>query len=82
VLRSVFSQDGAVLVSGSFDETLKVWDALNWGTEITTLGNVEEVSSSVFSPDGAVMVSGSWRTLKVGVGRKELEEGDRLDFLA
>eukprot|EP00959_Pyramimonas_sp_CCMP1952_P448775 9397291-Pyramimonas_sp.AAC.1 len=57
------------MVSGSYDNTLKVWDANNWGTEIATLtGHTDAygVYTSAFSPDGAVMVSGSSdHTLKV-----------------
>merc|ERR1712216_821087 len=68
VMTTAFSPDGAVLVSGSIDNTLKVWDATNWGTVLATLtGHTGAgVMTSAFSPDGAVLVSGAGdNTLKV-----------------
>ena len=54
-----FSPDGQRIVSGSGDETLKIWDA-NSGQELQTLkGHAAEVASVAFSPDGQRIVSGS-----------------------
>jgi WD40 repeat protein len=53
-----FSLDGTRIVSGSYDETLKLWDAAT-GREIRTLtGHSSGVSSVAFSPDGNLIVSG------------------------
>ena len=55
-----FSPDGKKIVSGSYDKTIRVWDA-ETGKEI--IPPLEEhsgtVSSIAFSPDGKKIVSGS-----------------------
>lgn len=60
------SPQAYVLVSGSWDHTIKVWN-LNTGTVIHNLrGHFGHVSSVAISPDGYILVSGSWdRTIKV-----------------
>jgi WD40 repeat protein len=66
VSRVAFSPDGLQIVSGSEDQTLKVWDATT-GQEILTLkGHTDGVEGVAFSPDGKRIVSGSSdHTLKV-----------------
>ena len=61
-----FSPDGSRIVSGSHDNTLKVWDAAS-GAELATLtGHWSWVRAVAFSPDGRRIVSGSGdKTLKV-----------------
>ena len=60
-VRSVaFSPDGQRIVSGSYDNTLRLWDA-NTGAAIgqPLEGHGGEVLSVAFSPDGQRIVSGS-----------------------
>jgi WD40 repeat protein/serine/threonine protein kinase len=59
VYSVAFSADGKRIVSGSGDNTVKVWDA-DTGTEMLTLkGHKAGVYSVAFSPDGKRILSGS-----------------------
>jgi WD40 repeat protein len=54
-----FSPDGSQIVSGSSDNTVRLWDAQT-GKEIAELdGHTGPVWSVAFSPDGSQIVSGS-----------------------
>ncbi|EED20635.1 platelet-activating factor acetylhydrolase isoform 1B alpha subunit, putative [Talaromyces stipitatus ATCC 10500] len=71
VCSVAFSPDGQTVVSGSYDNTIKLWDAKT-GSEPQTLrdhldsGHSEWVQSVAFSPDGQTVVSGSYdRTIKL-----------------
>ena len=66
VTSVAYSPDGRWIVSGSRDNTLKVWDTEN-GQEVRTLeGHSNVVTSVAYSPDGRWIVSGSRDgTLKV-----------------
>ena len=60
-VRSVgFSPDGARLVSGSGDNTLRLWDAASGALLASLRGHEADVNSVSFSPDGARLVSGSY----------------------
>ena len=60
-----FSADGQRIVSGSFDDTIKVWDAQS-GQLLQTLKDKNKVFSVAFSPDGKRIVSGGGdHTVKV-----------------
>jgi WD40 repeat protein len=59
VTSVAFSTDGARIVSGSHDRSVRVWDA-STGEEIKLLiGHIDVVGSVSFSSDGACIVSGS-----------------------
>ena len=56
-----YSPDGRRIVSGSVDNSLRLWDAAS-GKPIgpPLQGHTNSVSSVAFSPDGRRIVSGSW----------------------
>ena len=59
VWSAAYSPDGKRIVTASFDETAKVWDA-NTGQELMTLeGHGREVYSVAYSPDGQRIVTAS-----------------------
>ncbi len=60
VLSVAFSPDGTRIVSGSYDHTIRVWDARS-GDVVTGPfeGHTDAVTSVAFSPDGTRIVSGS-----------------------
>jgi WD40 repeat protein len=55
-----FSPDGKKIVSGSWDNTLRVWDAESGSSILAPLlGHTNLVNSVAFSPDGKKIVSRS-----------------------
>ncbi|MBF0296098.1 MAG: pentapeptide repeat-containing protein [Magnetococcales bacterium] len=66
IQAAAFSPDGATLLSGSDDKTLKLWDARTGECLLTCKGHQSYVLSVAFSPDGATLLSGSNdKTLKL-----------------
>ncbi len=60
------SPDGNTIVSGSDDETIKVWDLATGTKKRTLTGHIDWVNSVAISPNGRTMVSGSCdETIKV-----------------
>jgi len=60
VYTAAFSPDGTWVVSGSSDNTLRLWDAVSGAHLKTLTGHSETVPSVAFSPDGTRVVSGSY----------------------
>ena len=59
VLSVVFSPDGQRVVTGSYDNTAKVWDAANGRELLTFKGQSGGVRTVAFSPDGQRIITGS-----------------------
>jgi WD40 repeat protein len=66
ITGAAFSPDSRLLATGSFDRTVRVWDAEN-GTEVVCLqGHEQAVSCVAFSPDGRFVASGAAdRTVRI-----------------
>jgi len=59
VMSVAFSPDGTQVVSGSYDQTVRLWDAATGALQQTLEGHSGPVMSVAFSPDGTQVVSGS-----------------------
>ena len=55
-----FSSDGRLIVSGSYDETVKLWDVQTGGTIQTFSGHTKLVYSVSISVDSATIASGAF----------------------
>ena len=71
-----YSPDGKMIVTASWDGSIKIWDALN-GKELKTLkGHSQSIQTAAFSPNSLRLATGSWdRTTKIwdiGAGRELL----------
>ncbi len=53
-----FSPNGSTLASGSWDETVRLWDVATGSLKTELTGHTDEVASVSFSPDGLTLASG------------------------
>ena len=56
---SAFSKDGTMIVSGSQDNTIRVWNVDTGECILTLEGHTDRVMSVGFNHDGTKIVSGS-----------------------
>jgi WD40 repeat protein len=85
VADAEFSHDGNKLASGSYDHTVRIWDAtpLNGDPQaalcVTLPGHTQLVTGVAFSPDGRWLASSS-RDGTVNVWETSIGSGTRRDF--
>ena len=60
-----FSQDGSRVVSGSSDETVRIWNAKTGEPEALLKGHIGNVRAIAFAPDGSQVVSGDGITVRI-----------------
>ena len=70
VASVAFDREGRRIVSGSWDKTVRVWDAAS-GAELACLrGHDDWVESVAFDREGRRIVSGSYMTTRCGCGMR------------
>ena len=61
VSSAMFSEDGALVVTSSYDNTAKIWNASTGECTMTLRGHPDCMNKAVFSPDGrAVLALSVW----------------------
>ncbi|MBR6629903.1 MAG: WD40 repeat domain-containing protein, partial [Bacteroidaceae bacterium] len=65
VSSAAFSPDGKYVVTASWDNTAKIWDAQTGKQVGETIKHDKDVRSAAFSPDGNYIVTASEKTAKI-----------------
>jgi WD40 repeat protein len=60
IISVCWSPDGRELASGSWDMTVRVWNAVTGAAVAVLTGHTDCVTSVTFSSDGSMVASGSW----------------------
>jgi WD40 repeat protein len=55
-----FSRDGKYILTGSWDNTARLWDAASGEQKVRYLGHTDYVGAVSMSPDGRWVCTGSW----------------------
>jgi WD40 repeat protein len=58
VLAVAFTPDGGTLVTGAFDQQVRLWDAKTWAERKVLKGHRSEVRVVAFTPDGKTLATG------------------------
>lgn len=60
IQTAAFSPDGTSIVTASYEETARLWDARTGAARAVLKGHEGTVNSAAFSPDGTSIVTASW----------------------
>ena len=79
VKSAVFSPDGKYIVTASYDNTAKIWDAQSGQQVGETMKHDDDVCSASFSPDGKYIVTASWdNTAKIWDAQSGQQVGEAM----
>ena len=62
VATVMYIQNKSILVSASWDETIKLWNTTDWTVLNTLEGHTEPIYSLLYDDQKDVLLSGSWDT--------------------
>jgi WD40 repeat protein len=59
ITKLAFSPDGRILASGSFDQTVRLWDSSTGRQRVALCGHTDQVNDVAYSPNGGLLASAS-----------------------